>query len=133
MLSKSTAPLPTEDTDNNDATTESLASIPYHIDVEGQSKLDNSTDDKVRSLTSDKFKSVFDTWEGTLCGIFFAHERFPDGILYSSKETQYSVSKAGTLLLPLVAGAIDIVLSAFYLGAASFAGLEIFLVVNDVE
>mmetsp|Transcript_6917 Transcript_6917/g.9174 ORF Transcript_6917/g.9174 Transcript_6917/m.9174 type:complete len:221 (-) Transcript_6917:256-918(-) len=37
------------------------------------------------------------------------------------------------LLLPLVAGALDIGPAAFYLGAASFAGLEGFLVVNDVE
>jgi len=69
IRSKSTAPLPTEDTENDDATTESLASIANHIDAEEQSKIDNNTDDHVRDFTSDKSKSgtpspwaVFDAW-----------------------------------------------------------------------
>eukprot|EP00957_Ditylum_brightwellii_P203925 15336797-Ditylum_brightwellii.AAC.1 len=71
--------------------------------------------------------------EGNLHGILLVHEHHPDGILYSSKETQYSVFKAGTLLLPLVAEAIDIIHATFYLGAASFVRLERFFAVNDVE
>ena len=37
------------------------------------------------------------------------------------------------LLLPAVAGALDIGAPAFFLGAAALAGADAFLIVNDVE
>ncbi|MBP9819179.1 histidine decarboxylase [Candidatus Woesebacteria bacterium] len=55
---------------------------------------------KLYSATPDQVWGYVTTGgtEGNLYGLFLARESFPDGVLYYSKETHYSVSKVARLL-----------------------------------